>query len=226
MTNDRPLTIPDASALRTATWVAVFAVAFAWVEASVVVYLRDLYYPQGFAFPLQAFDESRLTIELVREFSTLIMLAAVGILAGRSRWERFAHFSIAFGVWDIFFYLWLKAAIDWPSSIYDWDILFLLPIPWIGPVLAPVIVSALLVLGGAMILLIERSRRFRPGTTAWTSAVLGSILILWTFMRDTDAGMHAALPQPYEYGFFWVGAGLYALAIATAWHANRTEKLI
>ncbi|MEK6650238.1 MAG: hypothetical protein AABY75_04630, partial [Bacteroidota bacterium] len=80
-------------------WVVVFAGAFAWVEASVVVYLRDLYYPLGFAFPLKVFPQGRLYVELIRELSTLVMLAAVGMLAGSTRWQRFAWFAIAFGVW-------------------------------------------------------------------------------------------------------------------------------
>jgi hypothetical protein len=209
----------------TVGWVALFAIAFAWVEASVVVYLRDLYYPQGFVFPLKPFEASRLTIELIREFATLIMLAAVGLLAGQTRWERFGCFAIAFGIWDLFFYLWLKVAIDWPSSIFDWDILFLLPVPWIGPVVAPVTVSLLLVTGGAMILVVERSRRFRPGRTAWTSALLGSLFILWSFMRDVDAGMRGATPEPFWYGLFWMGAFLYGLAIVMSWNLSRHDPV-
>src|SRR3990172_11921841 len=91
------------SLLRALLWTVLFAVAFAWVEASVVVYLRDIYYPQGFSFPIQSLSVSRIPIELVRECSTLVMLAAIGILAGTTRWQRFAYFAVAFGVWDIFF---------------------------------------------------------------------------------------------------------------------------
>lgn len=203
--------------------VAAFAVAFAWVEASVVIYLRDLYYPQGFTFPLQPLDSSRIGIELIREFATLVMLASVGMLAGRTRWERFAHFAIAFGIWDIFFYLWLAAAIGWPATVFDWDILFLLPMPWIGPVIAPVVVSVLLISGGMMILTVERRGPFRPGAAAWSAAVAGSALILWTFMRDTDAGLRGAMPQPFWYPVFWTGAALYLAAIILSWSVARKD---
>lgn len=216
MPSDEP-SIPRRRVALRITWVALFAVAFAWVESSVVIYLRDLYYPGGFAFPLRPIDQSRIGVELVREFATLVMLAAVGVLAGRTRWERFAHFALAFGLWDLFFYLWLSVAISWPSSLSDWDILFLLPLPWIGPVLAPVVVSLLLIAGGAMILEVERTSPFSPGPVAWSAAVVGSALILWTFMRDLEAGLHGAMPQPYAYDLFWTGAGCYALAIALGW---------
>lgn len=216
----------NSPALRRAFVVAAFAIAFAWVEASVVIYLRDLYYPEGFAFPLHPIDDSRLGVELIREFATLVMLATVGILAGRTRWERFAHFAIAFGVWDVFFYGWLYAAVGWPSSLFEWDILFLLPLPWIGPVLAPVVVSLLLIAGGGMILIVERTSTFRPGPVAWSTAILGSTAILWTFMRDTEAGLHSAVPQPYHYGVFWSGAGLYAVAIAHSWKTSRSRRLL
>jgi hypothetical protein len=212
--------------LRTAGTVVLFAIAFAWVEASVVIYLRDLYYPEGFAFPLRPIDESRLGVELIREFATLVMLAAVGMMAGRTRWERFAQFAIAFGIWDIFFYLWLAVTIGWPASLFDRDILFLLPLPWIGPVLAPVVVSLLLIAGGLMILVVEHTSPFRPGPVAWTAALVGSGVILWTFMRDTEAGLHSAAPQPYWYTAFWTGAGLNALAIAYSWRSSQRHRLI
>ena len=129
-------------------WISVFAVAFAAVESAVVVYLRALYYPEGFSLPLKIFGRNHLWVELARELATMVMLASVAVLTGSNRWQRFAYFLISFGVWDIFYYVWLKVMINWPSSIFDWDILFLLPVPWIGPVIAPVLVSFFMILGG------------------------------------------------------------------------------
>ena len=122
---------------RTILLVSVFAVAFALVESSVVVYLRLLYYPEGFAFPLKPALMSHVAVEVSREVATIVMLAVVGLIAGRSRWQRFSYFMIAFGVWDIFYYVWLKIMLNWPASLLDWDVLFLIPVPWIGPVVAP-----------------------------------------------------------------------------------------
>ena len=58
--------------------------------------------------------ERQLYIELGREFSTLVMLAAVAWVASRSRREWFAAFALMFGVWDVFFYAFLYVAIGWP----------------------------------------------------------------------------------------------------------------
>ena len=201
------------SLLRALLWTVLFAVAFAWVEASVVVYLRDIYYPQGFSFPLQSLSVSRIPIELVRECSTLVMLAAIGILAGTTRWQRFAYFAVAFGVWDIFFYVWLKVALDWPASVFDWDILFLLPLPWIGPVLAPVLVSLGLIFAGLLILRQERVMPFRPTGPAWTLGSAGSVIVLWTFMHDTDATLHGSMPAAYPFEVFSAGLACYAAAL-------------
>lgn len=122
-------------------WVVVYAIAMGYLEAAVVVYLRRLYYPHGFAFPLAGMDPSVIGIEITRELATIVMLAAVGILAGRNRAERFAYFLCAFGAWDIVYYLGLKLTLGWPPSLLSWDILFLIPVPWVGPVLAPCIVA-------------------------------------------------------------------------------------
>src|SRR5882672_5956538 len=75
------------------------------------------------------------------------MLLAVAMLASEDRWERFLVFSLAFGIWDICYYAWLWVFIGWPPSLLTWDVLFLIPVPWLAPVLAPLIVSACLVAG-------------------------------------------------------------------------------
>ena len=188
----------------------VFAVAFAAVESAVVVYLRALYYPEGFSLPLRNFGRNHLWVELARELATMVMLASVAVLTGTNRWQRFAYFLITFGVWDIFFYLWLKVMINWPSSIFDWDILFLLPVPWIGPVIAPVLVSFFMILAGiAIIREDQRTGVFRPGGWAWLLSGAASALILYSFMRDTDATLGSQLPKSYGYELLVVGVALY-----------------
>jgi len=64
--------------------VFLFAIAFGYVEASVVVYLRAIYYPDMFEFPLKMIRTDHLVVELVREAATIVMLAASGF----SRDER------------------------------------------------------------------------------------------------------------------------------------------
>ncbi len=149
-------------------YVAAWAIAFAFVEAAVVEYLRALYYPLergGFQFPLQTWQDlcamgwehlRRLYIELGREAATLVMLATLGGAVGRNRREAWAHFMIAFGIWDIFFYGWLELFLGWPESILTWDLLFLLPVPWVAPVLAPIIISLCLIGAGLIVLWYEQ----------------------------------------------------------------------
>jgi len=108
----------DPDTCRRIVWVSVFGVAFAFVESSVVVYLRSLYYPEGFTFPLKMMSTSHIGVELAREAATVVMLAAVGILAGTTGWQRFGYFLVVFGVWDVFYYVWLKVILDWPSAGY------------------------------------------------------------------------------------------------------------
>lgn len=154
--------------------VIIFAIAFAFVEASVVVYLRHLLGvnftpPQVekseilFLTPGVAFlepqtvakiiaDTDILNVERIREAATIVMLAAVASLAGRKTLERFAYFFLAFGIWDIFYYIFLRLTVGWPKTFSDLDIFFLLPTPWIGPVFVPILISTILIMGSLIYL--------------------------------------------------------------------------
>src|SRR5690349_14247608 len=118
------------SHVKTFVVVCMFSIAMAALESAVVVYLRALYYPDGFSVAFRLIDESIVKVELLRELATIIMLLAIGQLAGKTFNERFAYFLLSFAVWDIFYYGWLKVLIDWPSTLLDWDILFLIPFTW------------------------------------------------------------------------------------------------
>ncbi len=158
--------------------VAVFAIAMAFVEAAVVVYLRALYYPDGFDLSaaggsfffyrgqppglLRTFVPLHLQVEVAREAATIVMLATVAILAGDHAVRRFGAFLFAFGLWDIFYYVFLRATLGWPASLGTVDLLFLIPVPWIAPVWVPMIISAGFVLGGAAL---ARGRSSRRGTS-------------------------------------------------------------
>ena len=136
--------------------VSAFAIAMAHVETMIVVYLRRLYYPEGFDFPLVIIDTPTLLLELEREAATLVMLAAYGLAAGRTKAGKLANFIIAFGVWDIFYYVWLKVVLDWPASLLTWDVLFLIPVPWAGPVIAPISVACTMIGMGLVLLHLEQ----------------------------------------------------------------------
>ena len=143
-------------------WVVVFAVAFAWVESAIVVYLREIFFDGGFSFPLVVQWENGkhiihplVRIEFVREIATITMLVAVGWIAGMSRFQRFCFFMIAFGVWDIFYYIWLYVMVSWPESLMTWDLLFYVPLPWVGPVISPILIASAMIVAGSLIIYYE-----------------------------------------------------------------------
>jgi len=204
--------------MRRLFWVTVFSISMALVEAGVVIYLRALYYPEGFSFPLAILTTRHFIFEIARETATILMLISVSTLIGKRFWERFAYFLICFGVWDIFYYIWLKIAIGWPLSLLDWDILFLIPLPWIGPVVAPVTIAIMMILAGLFILfLFKRGYDFRPSSLAWVMTIIGTLVILYSFMRDTGASLHQHMPLPYRYEALITGEIFYILAIFISW---------
>ncbi len=106
--------------------VVIFAVAMAWMDSATVVYLRLLV---GRIDPYQT-DPLPVSVglgktELIREAATMIMLLTIGLLAGRAWRSRLAYTLIAFGVWDILYYVFLAIISAWPRSLLDWDVLFL-----------------------------------------------------------------------------------------------------
>ena len=207
----------DVNVIRKLAWIAVFGVAFAYVESSIVVYLRAVYYPEGFAFPLKLISQEHLVVELARELATLIMLGAAGIIAGTRAWERFGYFLVVFGIWDIFYYVWLKVILDWPLTLVDWDVLFLIPLPWIGPVIAPLLIAALMTFCGVIIISrISKGDYFRPSILSWSVAIIATVILLYSFMLDGPAILEGKLPTPYHYEFLVVGLLLYLAGFLVA----------
>ncbi|MDD5193516.1 MAG: hypothetical protein PHF67_02925 [Candidatus Nanoarchaeia archaeon] len=166
--------------------VSIFAIAMAFLETTVVIYLRKLLYPEGFNFPLKAFiDPSIINIEWVREFATIVMLIAIGILAGKKLYSKIAYFLLAFAVWDIFYYVFLKITLNWPDSFFTWDLLFLIPWPWIGPVLAPLLCTILILIASFMIIKLEDNGfEIKLKKNELFFIILGVIVVLYTWLYD------------------------------------------
>jgi hypothetical protein len=147
------------STYRIWVWVVVFAIAFAWVESAAVVYLRKIFFDGAFRFPLLVKWEAGkhvidplVRIEFGREIATVIMLIAVSWVAGKNRVQKFCLFIIAFGIWDIFYYVWLYVMVSWPKSLMTWDLLFYVPLPWVGPVITPLLISLAMVAAGSFMI--------------------------------------------------------------------------
>jgi hypothetical protein len=227
--------------------VLVFSIAMGYLESSVVVYIRKIYYPEGFAFPLKMMDMQIIVTELFREFATLVMLACIGIIAGRSRLERFGFFIFAFGIWDIFYYVFLYALIGWPQSLFTWDILFMLPTTWIGPVIAPVINALTMVIFGGLIWYFKSVDKLKPvKSREWILLISGSLVVIGAYVEDyvsymrqqfslaeifspADAGklMDYAIkyvPVDFSWWIFWGGQGMIMLGIGYWVVGSRKRK--
>lgn len=145
-------------------WIMIilFSIAFAWVESAVVVYLREIYFDGAFKFPLVVFwkegkhiIDPLVWIELGREIATIIMLVAAGCLAGKNGLQKFCYFMVVFGIWDIFYYIWLYVMVGWPESLMTWDLLFFVPLPWVGPVITPIIIALTMIVAGSLIIYLD-----------------------------------------------------------------------
>jgi hypothetical protein len=209
---------------RRLTWLTTYAVAMAYLESAVVVYLRALYYPRGFDFPFAPMPSGIATLEMGREAATILMLLGVAALAGGDRWERFLAFCFTFAVWDIFYYAWLWMFIRWPPSLFTWDLLFLIPVPWTGPVLAPLLVSVALVAGSLTTWrLKEGGVRLGFSVPLWILAVTGGILVLGSFMIDFAAVLQPMKPPSFHWDVFAIGIGLAIVALACG--VSRLERV-
>jgi hypothetical protein len=207
---------------KTLAAVTAFSIAFGFVEAVVVVYLRLHFYPGGFSFPIVQVPTSFGLLEVLREAATVIMLGAVGWISAQRPLARFAYAAVAFGVWDIFYYIFLKIILDWPASLFTWDVLFLIPVPWLGPVLAPVIVSLCLI--AASLITLQRETAGRPVITRPAHRIvagLGGILVLWSFLVGPDALAQQEPPGSFPWLLF--AAGICAAIAGFVWALSGTE---
>lgn len=225
--------------------VTLFAIAMGYLESAVVVYLRELYYPEGFAFPLKILSMRIAVTELFREFATMVMLVTIGIIAGRSKLERFGFFIFAFGIWDIFYYIFLKLLLCWPESLFTWDILFMLPTTWVGPMLAPIInATSMVIFGGSIWYFQSKSRLVPVKMREWVMLVSGSLIVIISYIEDyvkylnkefswaeiffpSDSGklMESAtryVPQEFIWWVFWVGQLVIMTGIGL-WHFRESK---
>ena len=179
-----------------------FAAAFGYVEGAVAHYLRIHFYPQGFGtnLELKVIDTHTLFVEIGREFATMVMLVTVAMLSKGSRLRKFANFIYIFGIWDIFYYISLYVFEGWPPSIISWDVLFLIPVPWFGPVLAPVLLSLIGVIWAVFTGIFEEKYgkvKFDKRTVSFVTA--GLAISLLSFVIDSPSD---TFPEKYHWEIF------------------------
>jgi len=226
------------SLLKQLSWLVIFSIAMAYLEAAVVVYLREIYYPLGFSFPLTPMNTDIVIVEFWREIATIIMLAGIGILTGNTSSQRFAFFLITFAIWDIFYYVFLYVLVHWPSSLLTWDILFLVPIPWVGPVITPIIVSLIMLVLASSLIHFKKNLNLNQ----WLLLILGSLTVIfswaldywnfssnqfsngvWTLSSEQElfGGSEQYIPSSFNWYIFLFGILLLLTAIASYCLKNR-----
>lgn len=227
--------------------VTIYAIAMGFLESAVVIYLRKLYYPLGFNFPLKGFIEPTiLGVEWIREFATIVMLLTIGILAAKKFYPRLAYFLYAFAVWDIFYYVFLKVYLNWPSSLLELDILFLIPWPWVGPVLAPILCTLPMIFTAwAIIHSDDKGIKVKFLLKEWILIIFGTLLVLYTWVYDYGKTIIAGgflkdffglvrnpqffdivenyMPRPYNWTLFIIGLLLSTAGVISFF--IRTKKL-
>jgi hypothetical protein len=183
-----------------------------------------------------------LRFEVLREISTLVMLLGVAYLAATNLKNRFAYFLFAFAVWDLFYYVWLRATLNWPESLLTYDLLFLIPWPWVSPVLAPVIGSLTMILLAYCLLRSEKN----PWLGDWALWFTGGFMMLYTFLVDyarlIAAGNHFKdllslqaygefqnvfshfVPGNYNWVLFFAGEAVILAGIFRFWRGTRTRS--
>jgi len=185
-----------------------FAVSMAFVEAAVVVYLREIV-GEGPIFPMKEIPPALLAVEVGREAATIVMLISVAILSVRGGLRRMGAFLLTFAVWDIFYYLWLFVTIGWPAGIGDWDVLFLIPLPWVGPVWSVLLLCAGMIVFSSLFLRAPEEARFSPGTWGWTSGIGGMAVIVATYILEwRKIGYGAQIPTDFSALPFFLGVAL------------------
>jgi hypothetical protein len=189
--------------------VGLFAIAMAYLESAVVVYLRAMYGIVDLLKDTPLTPDTYTIIEIGREAATLVMLAIIGLITGNTLPKRIGYFIFAFGIWDIFYYIWLYIFIHWPKSLLEWDILFLIPVPWWGPVITPIIISIFLISVGYLLI---NEVKFKITLIDWIIFSLSIVIILYTFMEDSikvilsgSTDLNEVRPTDFNWILFLIG---------------------
>ncbi len=192
----------------TVAGLVVFAVSMAFVEAAVVVYLREVI-GKGPVFPMKEIPLDLFLVEVGREAATIAMLVSVAILSVRGGLRRMGAFLLTFSVWDIFYYFWLAVTIGWPAGIGDWDVLFLIPLPWIGPVWSVLLICAGMIVFSYLYLRSPEEARFSPGPWGWASGMVGAGVIVATYILEwKKIGYGTGIPATFSVLPFVLGLAL------------------
>ena len=152
----------------------------------------------------------------------LMFFGLAKLYSASDRWRQYAAFLWAFGLWDILYYVWLWVMLRWPSSLLDFDVLFLIPLPWVGPVLAPVLIALVMMgAGWAILSLRDHGHPVLVTKPEWAITIVGAIALIVLFMTDARAVVAGDMPGPFN----WLLFGLFLLLpMIAAWRAYARSR--
>lgn len=202
--------------------IILFAIAMGYLESAVVVYIIKIINLQGLSSALHPLTHllrigaDFYWTEIFREASTIIMLGAVALICAGSikRIEKaFYYFMLSFGVWDVFYYIFLKVLINWPQTILDPDCLFAIPVIWASPVLAPVLISISLI--GISLIMLKKMEDKKYKQLGIINRVLilagSSIIVMLTFWTSYTIINGEVIMQTYNWALFMIGLVIFIL---------------
>ncbi len=200
----------------------IFAVAMAFFEAAVVVYLREIF-GEGPIFPMKEIPPLLLVVEVGREAATVAMLLSVTFLSFGGGAQRMGAFLLLFAVWDVFYYIWLHLTIGWPSGIFEWDVLFLIPLPWVGPVWSVLLICAGMIVFSVLFLRASSDAPFSPGPWGWRCGVAGMLTVVATYILEwKKIGYGSGIPSRFSFLPYLAGLILLGVSGWITWRKTHT----
>jgi hypothetical protein len=203
--------------------VAISSIAMAYLEAAAVIYLSMISPPEG----SKIMPINTILIEYGREFSTIAMLLVIGHLSGKTRIDRFFYFIFCFGIWNIFYYVWLKIFLNWPASMLENEILFLIPIPWIGPVIASILVSLTMITAAVLSLYLQdKGYALKVKKEHLLLTILGCIIIFISFFWNAYTKNLLEESNPgFQWGIFLIGEVLLITGLILFLKKNKPRTM-
>ena len=220
--------------------VSIYAIAMGYLEAAVVVYLREVAFRNpAQVFPLRYLEPQFGLLEIGREVGTIVMLLSIGYLAGKSRFQRWMFFIYSFALWDVFYYVFLRILTGWPNSFFSFDVLFLIPVIWISPVLSPILISLLLGSSSTvMIILTEKYENIRIKFINLGIFALGALAAFYSFTEQIfhilftvgPKGIENFTPKSFDWLSFSIGYLLMCVSVVKtikdSYHKMKSEQVI